>query len=348
MESLRSDDDSESDSDCEGITLAGGLSADTLAALFKFVKAADGADETDRPTDTNAMAQELEDQLDHRKPDPILNPTNFEATDPCDAVEVLRKNGVVRLDNILSHELCDACLTSINVSLQIARDAGVDHFSDTLEMGFGNVDSKKKRWDMYLHNDGPMQASMQYMFGSSSSVLSSLFATLFYGLDPSLYEYSSLISDSGAESQRLHSDTTFQEECSLYTVFIALQDITSDMGPTVFIPGSNTEEMHREFRLRKNQWIAKSVIKHGLLRKGDVAVMDSRTFHCASANCSSRRALFYFTLLNPKVTNMGEGSMFDDMKPLSLSAFGDSVAGKDVITETMLCRPDPHSGCYEI
>ena len=331
------DSDSDNSSGSGGIKLSAGLSADTLAALFKFVKASNGNEsDADKDGSNNAvcdkeaMSKEISDQLDHRMPNPIMTPVNLEATEPCHAVDYLRENGVVRLDNILSHELCDACAAAINVSLQVARDAGIDYFSDTKEMGFGNVDANNKRWDMYLNNQGPFQASMQYMFGESSTVLSTLFSNLFNGVDPQMYEYAALISDSGAVSQRIHSDTTFQTECPLYTVFIALQDITSDMGPTIFLPGSNTEVGHTEFRFRRNQFIDNSISKHSLLKKGDVTVMDSRSFHCGSANNSLyRRALFYFTLLNPNITNMGEGSMFENMKPLNLSTFSSSYGSTD-------------------
>jgi hypothetical protein len=47
----------------------------------------------------------------------------------------------------------------------------------------------------------------------------------------------------------------------------------------------------------------------GLLRRGDVQIMDSRLLHCASANTSAatRRALLYISFQNPLCVELAAG-----------------------------------------
>jgi ectoine hydroxylase-related dioxygenase (phytanoyl-CoA dioxygenase family) len=148
------------------------------------------------------------------------------------------------------------------------------------------------------------------------------FSQLFSGQDSPFYELSSLISDPSALSQRVHTDTTFQSKCPLYTVFIALQDVTEDMGPTVFIPGTHTAEAHSSLRHNRDNFLASSSYARALLSAGDAVVMDSRLMHCGDGNiASTRRVLMYFTLRNPDFSDMGGGSLHSHLS-LSLHQVG--------------------------
>ena len=51
-----------------------------------------------------------------------------------------------------------------------------------------------------------------------------------------LHELAALISDPGSKRQVVHPDVAFNSDSKILTCFVALQDITRDMGPTVFIP----------------------------------------------------------------------------------------------------------------
>lgn len=239
----------------------------------------------------------------------------------------------MRIDNILSAGFCDACTASINTSLARAILAGSDHFSGrvfqiqsvsilfchalyiigTEETGFGNVDSKHHRWDMYLDYSGVLKDSVVSILGDSSSALSAVFHDLFDGEDAQFHEFAALISDEGASSQRVHSDTTFQPNCPLYTVFVAMQDVVRELGPTLFIQGSHTVGAHSELRHFRERYLSSSIYHQALLKQGDVVIMDSRTCHCGDANDFGRRILLYFTLLNPKFEDMGGGSKFENL-----------------------------------
>ena len=61
--------------------------------------------------------------------------------------------------------------------------------------------------------------------------------------DAVLHEFSCLMSDPGSQRQVIHPDTPYIEGKGpvLYTCFIALQDVTMDMGPTVWLPRTHTK-----------------------------------------------------------------------------------------------------------
>jgi len=70
----------------------------------------------------------------------------------------------------------------------------------------------------------------------SSNILSNTIIAATGGDDIILYKLSSLISESRSPRQPVHPDNPYQDIPPLFTVFIALQDITIGMGPTSFIP----------------------------------------------------------------------------------------------------------------
>ena len=90
----------------------------------------------------------------------------------------------------------------------------------------------------------------------------------------------------------------------LYTAFVALQDISADMGPTIFLPRTNDGESHRRFNnssdTQRIDYLAGQEARVALLQKGDVALFDARCLHCGGANIScKRRVLFFITITNP-------------------------------------------------
>lgn len=86
----------------------------------------------------------------------------------------------------------------------------------------------------------------------------------------------------------------------LYTFFLALQDVEDNMGHTVFLPQTQTSEAHllwNTSQRQKEKFIESRPAVMSNLKKGDVAIFDSRLLHCGCANSSNkRRVLFYFTV----------------------------------------------------
>lgn len=237
-----------------------------------------------------------------------------------EALTDLNQDGVIRLDNLISADLCQACLNRINESLAKAVSTGNDLYSEASETGFGNVYERNHRWDMYLPYEGVYKELLKSLLGDSCSPLNILFDGLFSHQDAEMYELSSLICDDDANSQPIHPDTQYQEQCPLYTVFVALQDVDEGMGPTIFLPGTQNNDSHTQLFsknvLEKDTFLAQSQYKQALLKCGDVVIMDSRTLHCGHANWTSRRILLYFTFRNPLFydSNPPRGSKFSDLK----------------------------------
>ena len=244
---------------------------------------------------------------------------------PGHIVEDLLKLGVIRINDVLSDNLCDLCLTVINTNLNAAI---AESFPMTIETGFGNVLSRRSRWDIYQRYEGAIALALQYMLGNDNNPLTKLFSELFNQTDSTFHELSALVSDPGSQSQSIHPDTEFESVCPLYTVFVALQDVTENMGGTVFMPGTNTASHHLAYKARvtKNDFLVSEQYRRSVFKKGSCAIMDSRTLHFGPANTESRRTMLYFTIRNPHYHGPATptGSMFADLK-LSLSDFLVSV-----------------------
>jgi ectoine hydroxylase-related dioxygenase (phytanoyl-CoA dioxygenase family) len=98
----------------------------------------------------------------------------------------------------------------------------------------------------------------------------------------------------------VHCDTPYLEQVApLYTFFVALQDVESNMSHTTFLPRTHCRAAHDLFNAgprQKAQLIAASPAVQSGLAKGDVAIFDSRVLHCGGENSSvdRRSVLFYF------------------------------------------------------
>ena len=265
---------------------------------------------------------QLEDQ-EGSSADVELKPILMEPLQPClvgDRLRVLNDDGVIRINNILSDEICDRLLSSINEILSEKLTSCVEM---TRETGFGNVLCRDKRWDVYLRNEGVYAEALKIILNTPGSAISELLGGLFenedYG-DVEFQEFSALISDPGSTSQPIHPDSIYYEKAPMFTVFLALQNIEMDMGATVFLPRTNNLESHTAHKLKKNGIFLNSCdYRQGLLKKGDVAIMDSKTLHFGDANIGAcRRVLMYFTLRRPNyfhscVPPIPLGSKWDDM-----------------------------------
>ena len=111
-----------------------------------------------------------------------------------------------------------------------------------------------------------------------------------------------MISRPGATSQPFHPDIIWQHpEPSALVVWIALCDVSREMGPILLLPRTHTRMAHAVFQHTRDPRAAADAVGCAegagpLLRRGDALVMDSRVLHCGLANCSDRdRTLFYCT-----------------------------------------------------
>jgi hypothetical protein len=215
---------------------------------------------------------------------------------------VLEQDGVVRIDNVLSHELCAACLDYINQALLVGvKDhlgtASTIHGESTNDCGgsngFGNVFERKNRCDMYLRNTGVIEEALHHMLNLSAP-LGALFRKSLGDEPADFHELSSLVADPGCVAQPIHPDAKYStnmdggsDTVPLWTCFIALQTVQSNMGGTVFLPGTHTAASHALLTSNapgganeRKLWLQNDcTYRRADLQAGDCAVMDARTLH---------------------------------------------------------------------
>eukprot|EP00941_MAST-03F_sp_MAST-3F-sp1_P004555 g4555.t1 len=254
----------------------------------------------------NLRVRSTEEELDIQN---AAKPSELKATPLSEAVQQIKEEGVVRLDGVLSPSSCDAMLSVINKQLNQAIEK-IPHDEMLPETGFGTVLVRDRRYDMYLNNEGiTMKCLNELLHKKDERGIVGKFLTALFGEDRigDVYfrELSSIVSEPGAPRQPLHPDVHWVDQPPLFTVFVALQDISHAMGPTIFLPGTNKETCHNEFNgdyCRKANFLKSRKYEASLLKKGDCAIFDARTLHCGSGNDKdngSRRCLFYFTIQNP-------------------------------------------------
>lgn len=234
---------------------------------------------------------------------------------------VLRKEGVVRVDNVLSVAFADKM-----------RDFVLELRQDSLdEAAAGALQYSERFADVLLRSN---RSDLKLPLGDNGSIKNPVLAALHCILCQSsvkdivtavltdqavLYELSCLISDPGSHRQVVHPDNpvlTGRGDPTLLTCFIALQDVDMSMGPTIFLPGTHTATAHAAFadesiptgqsESPKDELLGRTKSVVSTLSKGSAAVFDSRLLHCGSANRSlDTRAIFYFSFRNPEVAYPG-------------------------------------------
>jgi ectoine hydroxylase-related dioxygenase (phytanoyl-CoA dioxygenase family) len=188
------------------------------------------------------------------------------------AARSLKEDGYIVLNGVLGDVLCDALREHILVTTDAARG------QDRHDL-FGPIQEGTRRHDLKL-DLSPLVVDALNCFGER--VTPTLAEVV--GDDLRIVELAAITSDSGAEMQRVHADTThgityflnlemnfpaLEEEESdedeqfdrlndkssipeatatgtalLFTALVALQDVTPDMGPTHLWPATHTVEHH--------------------------------------------------------------------------------------------------------
>lgn len=234
--------------------------------------------------------------------------------------KVLQKDGVVRIDGVLSDKVADE-LRAFVMDCRVTSEKEIEEGTAQELDRFANVLLRMNRCDLKLPMEPIVKQALKEIL-CQSSVKATIENRL--GTKPALYELASLISDPGSQRQNIHPDNPYIEqsdmdptEPTLLTCFVALQDVTMEMGPTVWLPGTHTKEAHAAFKndsisldddvSPKNKLLQSSKAVLGLLPKGSCAIFDSRCLHAGSANRSDgiSRGLFYFSFRNPKVRYPG-------------------------------------------
>ena len=259
------------------------------------------------------------------------------------SVKTLQQDGVVRLNNVLSASTAAILRKEVlerRDTAYTAVKAGDDwrrYFADVLLKG-----SDSTRCDLLLPltgNRAVQTALKELLFADNPSgaggaaSLGNMIQTAI-GDDATLYELSVLISEPGSGRQPIHPDNPYQVHMPLTTCFVALQDISCQMGPTTFLPGSHTETAHAAFDTSvatRDAMLQQRPNTVALLQAGDAAIFDSRTLHCAGANDSttgSTRAVMCISFRNPRAASpIGNvGSILPAIKPFTLKELRQKLA----------------------
>jgi ectoine hydroxylase-related dioxygenase (phytanoyl-CoA dioxygenase family) len=223
---------------------------------------------------------------------------------------VLKEQGLVRIDNILTPAMADSIREKVyNLRFEAEQDLASGKLASAQDV-FANVLLNHNRRDMTL----PLGPTWIAQTLSKIILESPIGPTMDLALGPHalLREWSCLMSDPGSQRQVVHPDTPWNPEPVLYTCFVALQDISMDMGPTIWLPKTHTQAMHELFKdehgsdNQKDKLLANTPNVIGPLPKGACVIFDSRLLHCGSANQSQQsRALLYCSFQNPNIANPG-------------------------------------------
>lgn len=160
-------------------------------------------------------------------------------TESCDVQEladVIRLDGVVRVNEVIQEnqfsKLTECIGKELKESIQAVKDGRIEPLHR-----FSNMLSSNNRWDLKLPLDEPIiMEAMRTMFRSDSH-LNKLLMSLVTE-DGELFELAAFCTSSGAGRQVVHADTLWSKQPAVYTCTVALQDIDEEMGPTLFIPGT--------------------------------------------------------------------------------------------------------------
>eukprot|EP00747_Dinoflagellata_sp_TGD_P043485 gnl/TRDRNA2_/TRDRNA2_142721_c0_seq1.p1 gnl/TRDRNA2_/TRDRNA2_142721_c0~~gnl/TRDRNA2_/TRDRNA2_142721_c0_seq1.p1 ORF type:complete len:492 (+),score=78.53 gnl/TRDRNA2_/TRDRNA2_142721_c0_seq1:181-1476(+) len=226
------------------------------------------------------------------------------------AASVLREEGVVRLGGVLSPKTAAALREHIMEELgRVCSPDGeapdhtgapMDRFSSVLApvAVASDADAEEgkpfveRRWDFRLRLTPPVRQAVRELFGGAVGEALADVA----GADAELFELAALVAAPGADPQPIHSDKFWNRDGCLWTTFVALQPVSREMGPTIFMRGTHTEEAHEEFELEEafedeSDRMSGTVFipsvgtaACGLLDIGEATLYDGRLLHGGSAN----------------------------------------------------------------
>lgn len=211
--------------------------------------------------------------------------------DAAACADAVRRDGAAFLVGVVRSETCDAVMREVSEMCDEARSM----YGDAL-----------RRVDAKLGFEGATRTLVTEACGRGG-VRAVLEAIEDATGEAVMVEMSVLSTERGADRQVLHPDVSYDApHAPLYSLFIALQDVTPEMGPTCFVLGTQDKASHDIFPMTKwgeAQFAALEgrVFCDATLRKGDAVLYDARTFHQGGANEYGRRALMALTFMKPPV-----------------------------------------------
>lgn len=232
-------------------------------------------------------------------------------------VKTLTKEGVIKLEGAMSESLASELRACVLDEIEDAREAVKRDPSASMSR-FHAVEEQPLRSFVLLPFENEVIRSASLELLGPGTRLGKLFDTL-CGLDGTLWDFYALRTEPGCPRQPVHSDTPFQDVPPLFAAFIALQDVSFEMGPTTFLPRTHTQTDARlDFDAglvepdRRERMLSKVTPKYALLKAGDAAVFDMRVLHFGETNQKdggSKRIFWNVTFRNNRAEKLDVNSL---------------------------------------
>lgn len=225
-----------------------------------------------------------------------------------DPAETVRQLGVARLPKLLptqsALDLREFILDELTRRRAEPISSRFQWFTPGIHQVVRKIGSPQSRWDLRLSLAPVVKEALQLIL---TSELGSALKSLTGVCDPELWELAAAVTAPGAPPQVLHCDTTFTAHPCLFTVFIALQDITRSMGPTRFVLRTHEEKMHKTVLESAPHHLGEFDSVLGLLNTGEASLYDSRVMHGGCTNRSSHaRVLLTISFRHPKASTLAD------------------------------------------
>ena len=204
------------------------------------------------------------------------------------AAQQVLDTGLVHFPSVLDPALATALRNHVDTVLVSSQNQVIDATNGAKYLDlFGPIMSRTARYDLLLPCDELVLECAQHILKIVGPTMQKL-----VGDEGYLCELTALISDPTAEAQPIHHDTSFDGCPPRISLLVALQDVTEEMGPTMFFPSTNSPEWHMQYIMRgedMEEMMCNEEHVRACMLAGDAVLYDTTTLHCASANVSQQR-----------------------------------------------------------
>jgi ectoine hydroxylase-related dioxygenase (phytanoyl-CoA dioxygenase family) len=169
-------------------------------------------------------------------------------------------------------------------------------YGESKGIKFATIHDRQKRDDMCLRMTDDNKAIVSEIVNRFRKVYEPL-----VGVDAKLCEFGVITSYPGANRQTIHSDVTFDIDARrVYTTFVALQAVSSRMGPTLIWPGTQSQYWSEFYKPRMlgpvDPYYVENPPVEMIVNAGDAVLMDTRVMHAGGQNSADTdRMLFHFS-----------------------------------------------------
>ena len=240
--------------------------------------------------------------------------------------DALRDQGVVTIDGMLEPAHAAALLDEVNSQVQAAVDASASDKELPVEF-FSRIAARIRRLDYKLALTPTVHTRLAIVLRKLAPTLEAAL-----GSNPKLFELAAIVVDDGAPPQPYHADlrpgvwehgdSAGGSAMPSASVYVALQDVSPTMGPTVFLPRTNTKEAHAAFYAddeyadtpppdtpeastispSRERLLRTTPVRRGEMAAGSATIFDQRLLHAGSGNTAGgRRVLLCLSFMREGV-----------------------------------------------